>query len=215
MNKFIFFFIILLSLSSINANNIEVEDIQSDGYLIGDNIRVRESYSIDSRVMGYLKIGSYVKCIAITKNKYSVSSDLDYWYKCATLGSTGWIYGKYISKDKFDKQKYLNTLPTVKHDSKIYNSLINTKWSTCNGNEPIECYTTVFNDKTIVTSGMEGTFTYLIESINESGSHIRIIGKLVMSESFLLQNPNETIKYTISRKNDKTIKVNDYLQYKI
>jgi len=215
--RIIYILIIGIIAIAVNALDNVIDKINYDGYVIVDNLRIRENYSIDSKILGFLKIGTAIRCTEITKNKYNVDSDINYWYKCtpSAFGETGWVYGKYISKNKFDKNKYISTLPVIKYYSKIYNSLVNTSWSSCRGNEPMECYATVFKKTTVETYGMEGNCIFYIESIKESGNNITLIVKLIMANYSINSNPNKIIQMSISINENRTIKIDNAIRYKI
>jgi len=215
--KYIITVLVILSSSVLIAGDENIDNAMFDGYITGDDVRVRESYSTDSKIIGFLKIGTPIKCTSVTKYKYPVGNDIEYWYKCTpkAFGVNGWVYGKFVSKQIFDYNRHIASLPDIKYNSKMFDSLINTKWSTCDGNLPIECYATYFKKKTVETYGMEGNFTYQIVSIEETGNHLIIIGKMIMSNISLDTNTDQSLKLIIQIINNKTIKINNGIVYKL
>lgn len=209
--------LLLLSILPASADDTETQNIRLDGYIIAGNVRVRETYSTDSKVLGFLKIGTAVRCEAVTTTKFRIGTDSAYWYKCTprAFGVTGWVYGKFISKEKFDTKQYINSLKPVKFNSVLYTSLINSIWGYCEPSPPNDCDSVSFDPTTITAGGMEGVFTYHIESIIETGNTITVVARLIMSNISIEKDPDEKVKYVITGINRKTIRLNGATLYRL
>ena len=218
MKKCLFVILLLLIFPfTANASDLNVEESNFDAFICADNVRVRESHSLNSKIIGILKIGTSIKCIAVTKGQDAIGADSYCWYKCTprAFGVTGWVYGKFVSKEKFNNDKFIKTFPSSQGSSKKYKLLIDTNWSTCDGDMPIDCYGMSFKGAIIEVVGMDGNFVYHIESIKDVGNTILINSKLIMANISIGVNDSQSQQYIIEVVNAKTIRVNNGMYYKV
>lgn len=82
------------------GNNEYYIQLADDTYweINGDNVNIRETPSLKSKILKKSFSNTKVKVVQRTKNKYPVSGyESNYWYKINLEGVTGWVYGALIS----------------------------------------------------------------------------------------------------------------------
>jgi len=124
---------IVFSILSIAKSDIKKTLIDKPVISIVDNLRIRETSDLNSKVTGYLNKGdiAIVKEISLIKTK--VKNKEDYWYRIKTDTSDGWVFGALIT-DEFhmnnDKSVILwseEISGTDEDDIKILVSIFNKK----------------------------------------------------------------------------------------
>lgn len=61
-----------------------------------DGLRVRESPSVNSRVIKVIQYGEFIDCMERTDTKDTVDGIDDFWYK--TFDHGGWVFGGYLTE---------------------------------------------------------------------------------------------------------------------
>lgn len=67
------------------------------GYIIGDEVRMRESGNINAGVLDILDVGTEVRILGKSESKQVAGRYEDYWYNIEYDGKTGWCFGEYVS----------------------------------------------------------------------------------------------------------------------
>jgi hypothetical protein len=83
--------------NQILAENKNTIDINREGLISDNNVRIRSNPSTDAEIIGMLNTDDYVSILEITEKKQLVDNSWDYWYKIKTSENiTGWVFGKYV-----------------------------------------------------------------------------------------------------------------------
>ncbi len=200
------FIIIIGEMSVLNSTNDEYENIDYNGYVVTQNLRIRKKPSATAQCVGFYKIGTYISCLQRTKKRDTIGEFSNYWYNCMTEphDATGWVFGHFINQENFNEQKYLNTLskPIINGDDKYI--LKNTNWINCSPN--LHCdYGTIyysFTDRTISFGSDIWKKTYQIKKINTNNETIIIIGQLIFSmKDVSIEEKDEIVEIKINIQN--------------
>lgn len=88
-----------------NSDNSKGTNEVSVGFIIADEVRVRDRYDNGSEVIELLNIGRKVRIVGKSKEKQTIGGYEDYWYNIEFDGKNGWCYGEFISDAKDLEQK--------------------------------------------------------------------------------------------------------------
>lgn len=91
--------IIIFSIFSIAKSDIKKTLIDKPVISIVDNLRIRETSDLNSKVTGYLNKGDIAVVKEISSIKMKVKNKEDYWYKIKTDTSDGWVFGGLITNE--------------------------------------------------------------------------------------------------------------------
>ncbi|WP_405570845.1 SH3 domain-containing protein [Winogradskyella sp. Asnod2-B02-A] len=134
MNKFIILFVLALNFSfAQDSNHLEINQefkIDQIVYLFGDNVKLRNSPSVDSEVVKLLTIGEPLKIIEKSSETFMYNGINSPWYKVEYNNQQGYVVGGLISivEKKDDNVRFLFATEMV--DEKLYiitRALINSK----------------------------------------------------------------------------------------
>jgi len=130
MNKKNLFLIlagVLLSLySSVSFSELIGKDL-TDKTVIAtvDNLRIRETSELNSKVTGYMGLGEIASILEVSDITVKVKDKEDYWYKVKTSSAEGWVFGGLIT-DIYSKSSdkniilWANDSSWVNEEIKIY-----------------------------------------------------------------------------------------------
>jgi len=124
MNKFIILFVLALNCSfAQDSNHLEINQefkIDQIVYLFGDNVKLRNSPSVDSEVVKLLTIGEPLKIIEKSSETFMYNGINSPWYKVEHNNQQGYVVGGLISivEKKDDNVRFLFATEMV--DEKLY-----------------------------------------------------------------------------------------------
>jgi len=131
MNKFSLFIIIAI----IQCFNVSSLGYDPDfRYINSNNVNVRKGPDIKYDSIGFLKIGTLIRVIKINEKLSDINGIKDYWLFCEYEGGEGWIFGKFISKGRFDSNKFINSILKPINIPSQYSKVIGI-WSSCTEEE--------------------------------------------------------------------------------
>ena len=134
MNKFIILFVLALNFSfAQDSNHLEINQefkIDQIVYLFGDNVKLRNSPSVDSDVVKLLTIGEPLRIIEKSSESFVYNGINSPWYKVEHNNQQGYVVGGLISivEKKGDNVRFLFTTEMV--EEKLYiitRALVNSK----------------------------------------------------------------------------------------
>lgn len=206
---FLLFFICF----SINANEIDCENVNTRGFITGNFVNMRTEPSSLSDSIGTLNKYMGVFILEKTKVKFKIGKSENYWFKCyfeyGIKNEPFWIFGDYVEYGDFNLKKIVSEIPSHSYSSKIYNIISNKKenqgyWSNIPpGTDPLcTLWSYEFFENCIICIGLYTT-VYKIDSISESKNMIKIQTTVYASDfieiptgskhSFEIELGNDTI----------------------
>ena len=91
----------LMIIMILNFNLLSIEIINNKYVIVDvDNLFLRESPGIKSKIITKFKKGDILKIISVEKNISVVNNIENYWYKVEKESQIGFVFGYYISKYK-------------------------------------------------------------------------------------------------------------------
>jgi len=75
------------------------KQLAEKAFITGENLRIRELPSLESKVLGKLHKRDLVQVLSISKKQSLIGAKMYSWYKVRLNDISGWVSGKYIDSD--------------------------------------------------------------------------------------------------------------------
>ncbi len=74
-------------------------------YIDGDGVNLRTDRSLRSKIIGKLRSGERVEILGRSEESEPIAGFRDYWYVVRRQSSEGWVFGRYLRRDRLPRHK--------------------------------------------------------------------------------------------------------------